>query len=81
MKYVSSCNLSSYLTSSLDLLACLSKEQSLPPKSGHKHVAVQAVSKIVQDGNLFPEGSVKTQSPCPEHTLSKTQSDDLANSV
>ena len=48
----------SYLTLFLDKLACSSKEQSLPPNLGHKHVAVQAVSNIVHDCSLFPEGSV-----------------------
>jgi hypothetical protein len=59
-----------HLILSLDMLAGLSREQSLPPKSVHKHVAVQVVSNTVHDGSWLPEGPVKLQRPCPEHSLS-----------
>jgi hypothetical protein len=55
---VASNNIRTDLTSSLDLRAPLSKEQSLPPKLGQEHVAVHVVSIIVHSGSLFPEGSV-----------------------
>ena len=57
-----------YLILFLDMLARLSKEQSLPPKLGQKHVAVQVALSIVHDCSFFPEGSVKKQSPFPEQS-------------
>ena len=49
---------STHLTSLLDFRASMLSEQSLPPKLGQKHVAVQPASNIVHDCSLFPEGSV-----------------------